>query len=264
MNKVVIIIPHFNNIKGLRESLRSISPAEKVDILVVDDGSDEEPLTPDFKTEFEGAGELYVLWLDNNSGITAALNQGLEWAFSCGYAFVGRLDAGDRVIGERFSAQEAFLTNNPDYVLVGCWVQFVNSKSEYLFQFKPPVSDRDLRAALKQYNPFIHPGVMMRLDAIMAVGGYPSDFPALEDWAAFIALKDVGKVAIIDKVMLHYEVSENSISSRRRRQQVRSKLKLLLRDYDFSFLATVGLIRNLVVCVFPRSVMTQLKTLIFR
>lgn len=264
MNNVVVIIPHFNNIKGLRESLRSISSGEQLDVLVVDDGSDEELLPLDLKMEFAGSGELYVLGFESNSGITSALNRGLEWAVSKGYTLVGRLDAGDRVIGERFAEQEAFLTNNPDYVLVGCWVQFVNSEGEHLFQFKPPLSDRDLRAALKQYNPFIHPGVMMKLDAIMAVGGYPSNFPALEDWAAFIALKDIGKVAIIDKVMLHYEVTENSISSRKRRQQVRSKLKLLVRDYDFSLPATMGLIRNLMVYVFPRSVMTQLKTLIFR
>lgn len=264
MNSVVVLIPHHNNTEGLKVSLRSIAAGEKVDVLVVDDGSDEKPLETELAREFKGAGKLHLLSLERNSGITAALNRGVGWAVSSGYILVGRLDAGDCVIGERFSGQEAFLTQHPDYVLVGCWVEFVDSEHKPLFQFRPPVSDHDLRVALKQYNPFIHPGVMMRVDAIMAIGGYPSDFPALEDWAAFMALKDFGKIAILDKVMLRYEVAEDSISSRKRRQQVRSKIRLLLRNYDLSFRATVGLARNLLVCVFPRSVLTRLKTFIFR
>ena len=39
MNNVIILIPHFNNFSGLCTSVFSIEKDEKVDVLIVDDGS---------------------------------------------------------------------------------------------------------------------------------------------------------------------------------------------------------------------------------
>jgi hypothetical protein len=39
MNNVIILIPHFNNFSGLCNSIFSIEKDEKVDVLIVDDGS---------------------------------------------------------------------------------------------------------------------------------------------------------------------------------------------------------------------------------
>ena len=39
MNKVVLLIPYYNNSEGLLKSLRSIDQNEELDVMIVDDGS---------------------------------------------------------------------------------------------------------------------------------------------------------------------------------------------------------------------------------
>ena len=43
-SSIIIIIPHYNNAKGLQNSLLSIDEETNVDIIIIDDGSDEKPL----------------------------------------------------------------------------------------------------------------------------------------------------------------------------------------------------------------------------
>lgn len=39
-NKLVVLIPHYNDPDGLIKSLLSIDEEEKIDLLIIDDGSD--------------------------------------------------------------------------------------------------------------------------------------------------------------------------------------------------------------------------------
>nr|WP_286173208.1 MULTISPECIES: glycosyltransferase [Halomonas] len=260
----MVVIPHLNNLAGLQRSIADIDPDEHVDVLVIDDGSEPAPAECDIAPYFRGRGNLWLESFPVNRGIVEALNLGVNVAQDNGYAFLARLDAGDRALKARFAIQQAFLEKHKDHVLVGSWVEFIRPSGEHLFHFRPPESDAKLRRALKQYNPFIHPGVMMSVEAIGRAGGYPVDYPALEDWALFLELKRFGKIHVLPRVLLKYEVAESSISSRRRREQAASKVRLLWNHFDGTPGAVVGLVRTFMVYCFPRHILNQLKRLVYR
>lgn len=261
-NKVVVLIPSYNGGESLLDTLASIDPLEEVDVLVVDDGSKVRPVIQELESAFKANGRVILHCLEYNQGVIGALNCGLDVARECGYQYVARLDAGDRNVGLRFRQQAQFLDNNCEYALVGAWVDFVSVSGELLFTLKHPEKHEDIEKAIFRYNPFVHPATMFRLDEILALGGYPVEYPALEDWACFLAVSKRHKVANLPNVLLEYEVNPESISSKKRYAQSRSKVKLLFRNYKPNLNQTIGLLKNFAIMFFPRGVLTFVKRMV--
>jgi hypothetical protein len=66
-----------------------------------------------------------------------------------------------------------------------------------------------------------HPTVMMRRDAVMAVGGYRPAFEPAEDLDLWLRLAERGRLANLGAVLLKYRVHPTSVSQRRRVEQQR-------------------------------------------
>ncbi len=101
---------------------------------------------------------------------------------------------------------------------------------------------------------------MYRSAVIKEVNGYPDDYPALEDWACFMNMSRITELANIPEVLLTYEVSASSISSKKRFQQSKSKIKLLFDNYQLNVNQTVGLIKSSLILLAPRGLLTYVKT----
>lgn len=263
-NDTLVLIPNYNGGSDLLRTVSSIFPEETVDVLVVDDGSDTPPGGKELSDAFRASGRVFVHKLGKNQGIVAALNKGLEIAKEKNYRYVARLDAGDTNCGIRFSKQKSFLDANPKVALVGCWVDFISTSGEHLFYLRHPVDDKAIKKAIFRYNPFVHPAVMFRLDAVLEFNGYPDGYPALEDWACFLMLAKRWQLANLPEVLVKYEVNPNSISSKKRFEQSKSKVKLLSDNYSVSINKTMGLIKSFIILVFPRSILTTLKKFIYQ
>lgn len=262
--RVAVLIPHYNNLDGLLKTLSSIDESELVDVIIVDDGSSEKPSVNDLEGAFKASGKIYLHCMDVNVGITKALNFGLNMASQLGFIYVARLDAGDRNLGARFRQQETFMDQNPDCAVVGAWVNFVSVDGSLLFTLRHPISCAEIRRAIYRYNPFVHPSTMIRLSSILEVGGYPDSYPALEDWACFLDMSKKYSVANIPQVLLEYEVSPNSISTKKRFSQSLSKIKLLVKNYAPTLNNTMGIVKSLSILLLPRAALTVVKTFFMR
>ena len=259
MNDLAVLIPVFNAEDALLRTLGSIDPAEHVDVVVVDDGS-VPPLTREpIRRAFRASGEVHLISGRKNTGITGALNDGLDYILQCGYQYVGRLDAGDVNLGPRFARQRTALETTPELAIVGCWVDFVDEKGASQFVLRHPTTDQGIRSAIRRFNPFVHPAVSFRAQAMDEIGGYPADYPALEDWAAFFKLLERGRGANLPEVLVRYEISPRSISSMQRFRQGKSKLKLLLMNFDGTVNATAGIVKTALILLLPRAFLTSVK-----
>src|SRR5688572_24336817 len=110
MNKVALLIPHYNNFRGLITSINSIDSSEFIDIVIVDDGSTVEKIDEDVLNKaFKANGKIKFLYLEKNKGIEYALNHGLEYILKNNYQYTARLDVGDVCVGKRFAIQHKFL-----------------------------------------------------------------------------------------------------------------------------------------------------------
>lgn len=264
MNRTAVLVPHYNNLHGLEVSISSIATGERVDIIIVDDGSLERPDSDRLEAVCKADGVIEVILLESNVGIEGALNAALCLADSLNYKYVARLDAGDIVVSNRFCKQEQFLEQNPEVKIVGGLVDILDDRGNYLYTLKHPEKTADIRKASRRYNPFVHPAVMMDLSIVMKYGGYPTEFPALEDWALFLRILHEHEVANPPFNVLKYIIDPDSISSRKRFTQNYSKLRLLLSTFDYTLNSSAGVAKAVLLLLSPRGLLTVIKKLIFR
>jgi glycosyltransferase involved in cell wall biosynthesis len=260
---VVVLIPHYNNPEGLKQSLLAVSQSViQVDVLVVDDGS-----TPPVKQQ--QLQQIYpsttVLRSPANEGIEHALNRGLT--FICDHKpckYVARLDADDICSPDRFAKQRQFLEDNPDVFLVGSWALFVDRSGKLLWRFCPPADHKRICRKMFINNMFCHPAVMCRLEIFKEVGFYSTVHPSAEDFALFFKVARRFKVANIPEYLVRSFVTPAGISLSRRNRQLKSRIRIILDNFDFSFWAFYGLARNLLLWLLPVSFIRNLKCWLFR
>lgn len=251
MNRVAVLIPHFNNPDGLRTSLASIAEDDPADVYVIDDGSTTPPTVEQVSAMVQGSRVVEVLALPQNVGIEGALNAGLDRIIADGYEYIARLDCGDRNVGLRFARQMAYLDAHSEVVLLGGAAQFVDPAGEPLFVRTMPTSHEEIAAFMRSNSAFMHPAVMFRADVAQRIGHYPTDFPAAEDYAYFWRFMDTGRVANLPDVLIEYEVDPGSISRSKRSIQLRSRLRIQRLHSDGSWKARVGILRTRALLVAP-------------
>ena len=261
MNKLICLIPHYNNPQGLAKSLASIGPDEACDVLVVDDGSVKKPLDEVAAcAAFTAQGTVHFLRLPHNQGIEHALNAGLAWIAEQGYELVARLDCGDENVVDRFARQAAFLDTHPNVALVGGAASFVDQQGVEQFVLRHPSDARAIWWELKKNSAFIHPSVMFHLAAIESTGPYPLDLPAAEDYGLFWEFAKIFPVANMPDVLIRYELDPGGISLSKRKKQLKSRLKLQWRNRDRTYTAWFGILRTLALLALPEPVIFKLKT----
>jgi glycosyltransferase involved in cell wall biosynthesis len=263
MQRVITLIPHFNNIDGLMRSITSIDRDDPCDVLVVDDGSVEAPDAAALQAALPCDGRVEVLVQPENRGIEAALNRGLDH-IGAGHEFVARIDCGDRNVGRRFAKQTARFDEEPALVLLGGAARFVDPQGKELFIRQMPTGAQEIARFMRLNSAFMHPAVMIRTAALAQVGRYPTDYPAAEDYEFFWRLMGAGEVANLADVVIEYEVDPGAISTTRRSQQLRSRLAIQRAHADGSRLARYGMLRTWLLLRAPVSVVGVAKRVRWR
>ena len=261
-NSSIILIPHFNDPEGLYVSLSSIDSSEQIDCVVVDDGSQVLFSEEQAKTAFRVNGTLSFIYLEENRGITVALNTGLKFILEKGYQFIARLDCNDIVLGKRFKIQEDFLKFNPSISLIGTFTTFVDTKGKKLFNLSLPTSHKKIEKKIYVQATFIHPSIMFTSKIIEENGLYPDEYTAAEDYALFFKTIKKYQTANIPDFLMQCEINPKGISGLKRREQIQSKIRLIQHHFYWEFWPIYGLIRSSVAFYIPRNTLNFLKKFI--
>lgn len=258
--ELAVLIPVYQDQVGTVKSLRALRdalwPVEGT-VILVDDGSDPAlEIRPD---DWAPLG-ITLIRLPTNQGIEAALNAGLEVALKAGVKYVARLDAGDSVHRERLAKQIAILDANPDVGIVASDVKFEDGDGHLLFRFIAPRSDQEVRRRMHIGSCLIHPAVMLRASVFGKIGKYSTDYPAAEDYELFFRFLAVSQAHCIPEALTRTTLGKRGISLTRRRQQLRSKLRIQIRYFDALELNSfVGLAMTLLLFIFPQSAVSRIK-----
>ncbi len=248
---VCLLIPYFNAGDNLLDSLASVEAGSlRPDVWIVDDGSAKYPAAS-VLSSYEGALPIELITLPANRGIEHALNAGLERCVDQ-YPYIARLDCGDRCITDRLARQYAFMQAHPDCALLGSWANYVDPQGQPLFTSRPPVDSASIQRKIFLNSPFVHPSILIRSQVLKDVGFYPTEYPAAEDLALFFKIVGKYRTDNLPCALIEYVIDPGSISSRKRKTQIRSRILLILKHYDFSLIATVGLLRGVVTYGLPR------------
>ncbi len=250
-NRICLVIPYYEAGGDLTESLSTVELGADDLIIVVDDGSRHRPARQ-FLPPSAGPTAVQLIELERNSGITVALRTGISRAPK-EYGLIARLDCGDSCLPDRFDKQRRLLRDHPEIVLAGSWVDFVSPDGSFLYRLEQPTGAAGIRRRMRVNCAIIHPSAVFRREAYDAVGGYPTDFPAAEDYALFMLLLGQGEAANIPEALVRCRTGDGGISETKRRVQLASRRRVLLAHFDWHPASVYGILRATAQMVTPRS-----------
>lgn len=265
MNKVVLLIPHYNNISGLKKSVKSIGKDEKIDLLIVDDGSDILIDEQEIKSCFKAKGNCYFMYSDSNKGVAFSRNKGLKFILKSGYKYTAMLDCGDTCRQDRFEMQYKYLKKHRYISIVGSFVVFVEPNEKFLFKLKLPTKHKKIYQKMF-FNPMlIQPSIMFSNEILSETGFYPEKYNnAGEDFAFVFNVVKKYKSANINEVLVNCELNPKGLSVLKRKQQATNRIKIILDNFYLGYYPVIGLFRSLLLYLIPQRFLLSLKKMIKR
>jgi glycosyltransferase involved in cell wall biosynthesis len=226
---VAVLMPVYNGQAAAWRTLASFTETAPVRVLVVDDGS-----TPPFiaPTALPPGVSVEILRLSANGGIERALAAGVDTLSARGVRYVARIDAGDLSMPARLTRQRAYLENNARVGAVGMAARVVKRDGSEAFVLKPPTEAAVIRRLRFARSCLIHPSMMLRVEAVLAAGGYRVRYPAAEDLDLFLRIMRAYECANLPDIGVVYELNETGISASRRRAQIVSTLRLQIAYFE--------------------------------
>ena len=203
---VSILLPVHNDSRYLVRAVGSMRRQTFRDweLLLLDDGStDDSPELIDSLARRDP--RLRPVHLPHR-GIAASLNTGIERA---GGRYIARMDADDVSHVRRLAFQMAFLEQRPDICAVGCLVRIFPRKGAspgmlaYEGWLNSVVTPDEISREIFVESPLVHPSVLIRRDALEAVGGYRREGP--EDYDLWLRLHARGmRFAKVPKCLFYW------------------------------------------------------------
>lgn len=228
---VLMSVYHKENPDFLRLSLESVwnQTLRPDQIVLVKDG----PLTPQLEAEIEAFSQvcpvLKLLPLPENVGLGKALNAGLE---ACDYSLVARMDTDDIALPHRFASQVAAFAEDPELDICGSHaLEFEGTPDHVTAHKRVPITDQEIRRYARRRNPFNHPTVMYRKQAVLAAGSYQHAlwFEDYYLWARMLA--NGCRACNIDDDLLYFRAGSDMFRRRGGLRYVKSAVSVKWKIY---------------------------------
>lgn len=238
-----------------RQTLR---PTEAV---IVQDGPVPDALAAEFaRIVIESPIPVRLVQLPENRGLAEALNRGLD---AVSTPVVARMDADDVSVPERFERQWARIEAGLDLVGTGM-AEFESDPDRPISVRTPPVGSERIREHARTHNPFNHPTMMYRVEALDRVGRY-QPFGKMEDYWLGVRLIDAGaKVDNIAEPLLRYRVGAGAFARRGGWTEARTEWRLQRELLRMGFITRGQYLRNVVVKGVYRLLPAGVKRVLFR
>ena len=222
--RVSIVMPVYNALPYLKEAVRSLltQTFAEIEIVALDDKST------------DGSGEFLEsiedprmrVFRGEKQGVARLRNRGLNLARGQYYAV---MDADDISLPRRIERQVAFMDRNPDIVACGSQAITIDGAGEELGPRECPQRQAEIFASLATcICPMIAPTTIIRVQPLLAVGGYDSGLETSEDFDLWWRLSSRGRLANLPDVLLKYRWHGANESIVKWASQVRDARKIAI------------------------------------
>jgi glycosyltransferase involved in cell wall biosynthesis len=205
-----VVMPVFDGERFVGAAIDSILTQTfgDFDFHIVDDGSTDG--TAAILARYAGSDRRIVVHTQpRNSGITSALNLGCRAASG---DLIARMDADDISLPERFERQIRFLEEHADVGVLGTCVRVIDEHGQ-LGAVWPCPSQPGLTAWSLLFTCIVaHPTVMMRRAVLERAGYYPVGYAIGQDYALWMRLVKLTRIANLEQVLVHYREVSTSLS----------------------------------------------------
>ena len=210
--RITVAMSVYNNAPYLVPAIESILAQTFTDFefLIVNDGSTDG--SPAIIDRYAASDARIRAIHQSNSGLIASLNRMIDEARG---TLIARMDGDDIALPERFARQVAFLDAHPDIGVLGTGCVTIDTLGQPGARTFDNVLDHaDIVADLKNGPALCHPSVMMRRDAVCAVGGYHRAYRHCEDYDLWLRMSEHVRMANLPDRLLKYRQSETQVSNR--------------------------------------------------
>jgi glycosyltransferase involved in cell wall biosynthesis len=205
-------MPVYNAERYLAAAVESIlaQSFRDFEFLIINDGSTDDSQA--ILERYAVADPRIRLVSRENRGLVATLNEMIGLAKG---DLLARMDADDVALPDRFEIQMAYLREHPEVVCLAGDCQAIDEHGWYLFDFKRPSGNAAIQERmLIGDNCIMHPSVILRRSAVLAVGGYCEDVKWAEDLDLWLKLGEIGEIAVVDHQVLKYRIHSDSIGAK--------------------------------------------------
>lgn len=226
--QITVLMPVYNAGAFLREAIQSIlvQTVPDFEFVIINDGSTDS--TPSILAEYEALDTRVLVVHQENRGLVAALNRGIEIARA---PYIARMDADDRSLPHRFSRQLEAIEGDSTLFAVGGQIRCIDSVGRPTRQHTwLPVGKHATRIFNHQLRgvPIAHPTAFIRTAALKAIGGYREAFRHAEDSDLWLRASERYEVDNLPVPVLEYRVHPGGVSNIHRHQQGRANLRAQL------------------------------------
>ncbi len=204
---VSVIMPVYNRETYVAEAISSISAQTYMnwELIVIDDKSNDKSL--EIVNHLASQDErIKVFANENNLGISACRNIGIEHSQGCYIAF---LDSDDVALSFRLARQVELLMNGFD--LVGSSIMFIDEKGKLLNSLFSATTIQEMTKIMKWSLPVFNPTLMARREVFECIGDYR--LPVAEDYDFFLRAWDNGlRIGNLSDIAVYVRVHPDNVS----------------------------------------------------
>lgn len=222
---VSVLMTAYNAELYIESAIQSILNQTFIDfeLIILDDGATDG--TYEKVLTFSDA-RIKIHKNDGNKGLTYSRNKCLELAQG---EYIAWQDADDLATTDRLEKQFSFMEANPDFAMVGGWVQPIDRNGQpkgkiWKYYAKP----NEVPTYLFFGNYFAQSAVMIR-KSMLPKEWYHPDYPPVEDYELWIRLINEGKCWNLPNVFLFYRIYEESITFKAHQKHVEGLEKIAQR-----------------------------------
>jgi glycosyltransferase involved in cell wall biosynthesis len=205
---ITVLMPAYNAENYIQAAIQSVldQSFQDFELVIVNDGSSDQTE----KIILSFLDDRIRLINQENMGVAAALNKGLDVSTA---PYIARFDADDICDRGRLEKQYKFMIENPDYVLVGTDVQYVDMNGVFVFELDyPAYTDEEIRQLPYQICPFSHVSVLYKKSIIIAAGMYNVNAHNFEDHFLWRRVIELGKVCNIREKLVTCRFNPASVT----------------------------------------------------
>lgn len=172
------------------------------------------------------------------SGLVKALNLGI---IESSNNWIARFDIDDNYEPDRLKYQRASL--NEKVVAIFTDYDFFSDSYNYLGTIPSAIDANAVSVSLISSQRTAHPSILFNKEAFLNAGGYREiDFPA-EDLSLWLRMSRIGDLVSVPKTLLHYRLSADSITGKRRVES-KEMTRKLLTEIGINQRNILGLVEN--------------------
>lgn len=246
-----------------QRALESISKEQTLrpnQIVLVQDG----PVTEELQAVIDNAAEITGqtvthVTLEENRGLAHALDRGLSY---CDYELVARADSDDVSLPHRFATQIPLMENLD--ILGSAIAEFEADETKWGMIRVLPLTQTEINKVARFRDPFNHPTVVFRKNAVIISGGY-EECERLEDYWLFARMLQLGaRCANLAEPLVAYRVGSGAYNRRGGKELFKAEIELQKRFYDHGFITKPQFVRNLTIRAGYRLIPSELRKKLYR